>query len=320
MWKYIDKNQCNEFLLSLSLIDEKDKNKYLNKLYAISNNIENNYKIHKVKKRNGKIRTIYEPNATLKHIQRQILENILNNKEISNYATAYKSNLSIKDNAKKHQHQKQILKLDIKDFFQNITFLNIYNTCFPIYYFPKSIGYLLTYLTTYNNYLPQGSITAPYISNLVMKDFDIELGTFCDSKKINYTRYSDDMTFSGDFNPSEIINKVSKMLKSLGLELNYKKIHFIKNNKRQEVTGLVVNEKVRVKREYKKEIRKEMYYIKKYGLLNHLKKIGKSKDEKEYLNNLEGRILFVLNIEENNKEFLNYKNTIKKLKYNNNQK
>ncbi|MBQ9853665.1 MAG: hypothetical protein IJO57_01370, partial [Bacilli bacterium] len=67
MWKYMDKKKCNEFLLSLNLIDDKNLTdiEKLNKIYSISNNINNNYKIHKIKKRNGKIRIIYEPNYVL---------------------------------------------------------------------------------------------------------------------------------------------------------------------------------------------------------------------------------------------------------------
>ena len=59
MWKYITKDQINKFLLSLNLLEDKlsDKEK-LNKLYSISNNIENNYKVFKIKKRNGKFRII----------------------------------------------------------------------------------------------------------------------------------------------------------------------------------------------------------------------------------------------------------------------
>ena len=52
MWKYIGKEECNEFLLSLKLFNCKDKKKYLNTIYSISNNIENNYKIYKIKKKN----------------------------------------------------------------------------------------------------------------------------------------------------------------------------------------------------------------------------------------------------------------------------
>ena len=82
MWKYIGIKECNDFLLSLNLFNCKDEKKYLKTIYSISNNIEKNYKIYKIKKHNGKLRTIHEPNSLLKHIQRQILKNILNNKRI----------------------------------------------------------------------------------------------------------------------------------------------------------------------------------------------------------------------------------------------
>ena len=146
MWKYIGTKECNEFLLSLNLINCKDEKKYIKTIYSISNNIEKNYKIYKIKKRNGKYRTIYEPNSILKHIQKQILVNILNNKSISRYAKAYHKGISLKDNALPHINKEMILKLDITDFFENISFLDIYNACFSIEYFPKSVGMILTYL------------------------------------------------------------------------------------------------------------------------------------------------------------------------------
>ena len=67
-------------------------------------------------------------------------------------------------------------------------------------------------MCTLDDHLVQGAPTSAYISNLVMKSFDEEVGKFADAKNIDYTRYSDDMTFSGDFNPSEIITKVRKEL------------------------------------------------------------------------------------------------------------
>lgn len=314
MWKYITKDQINKFLLSLNLLEDKlsDKEK-LNKLYSISNNIENNYKVFKIKKRNGKFRTIYEPNYTLKSIQRKILNNILNNKSISKYAKAYKKGISLKDNAKEHLNKNIILKLDIKDFFESINFFDIYNSCFQIEYFPKEIGMLLTYLCTYNNYLPQGSPTSSYISNLVMKEFDECIGDYCDKNNISYTRYSDDLTFSGDFNPSIIIKKVRKDLLKLGLKINNNKTHIIKKGNRQTVTGIVVNEKLQISSQYRKEIRKQIYYIKKYGIESHLKFTNKNMSKTKYLNSLYGKINYILQINENDKEFIEYKTYINKL-------
>lgn len=314
MWKYIGTKECNEFLLSLNLINCKDDKKYIKTIYSISNNIEKNYKIYKIKKSNGKYRTIYEPNLILKQIQKQILNNILNNKSISKYAKAYHKGIQLKDNAIPHINKEMILKLDIKDFFENISFLDIYNSCFPIEYFPKSVGMILTYLCTYDNHLTQGSPTSAYISNLVMKEFDEELGNWCNLRNISYTRYSDDMTFSGAFNPSELITKVRKMLYKLGLELNNDKIHIVYKSSSQNVTGIVVNEKMQVNVKYRNKIRQEIYYIKKFGLSSHLKKCDINIDSKRYLNILYGRVLYVLQINENDKEFIKYRQFIENLK------
>ena len=314
MWKYIGTKECNEFLLSLNLINCKDEKKYIKIIYSISNNIEKNYKIYKIKKHNGKYRTIYEPNSILKHIQKQILVNILNNKSISKYAKAYHKGIQLKDNVRPHINKEMILKLDIIDFFENISFLDIYNTCFPIEYFPKSVGMILTYLCTYDNHLTQGAPTSAYISNLVMKEFDEELGNWCDLMNISYTRYSDDMTFSGKFNPSELIVKVRKLLYKLGLELNNDKIHIVFKSSSQNVTGIVVNEKMQVNIKYRNKIRQEIYYIKKFGLISHLKKCNINIDSKRYLNILYGRILYVLQINKNDKEFIKYKIFIENLK------
>lgn len=314
MWKYIGTKECNEFLLSLNLFNCKDKKKYIKTIYSISNNIEKNYKIYKIKKRNGKYRTIYEPNPLLKQIQNKILINILNNKSISKYAKSYHKGISLKDNALPHTNKDIVLKLDIKNFFENITFLDIYNTCFQIEYFPKSVGMILTYLCTYNDHLTQGSPTSPYISNVVMKSFDEELGTWCNFNNISYTRYSDDMTFSGNFNPHEVIIKVRKMLYKLGLELNDKKTHVINKSSRQYITGIVVNKKVQVNVNYRKKIRQEIYYIKKFGLNSHLKKCNINIEPSKYLNILYGKILYVLQVNDEDKEFKEYKKFIAKLK------
>ena len=314
MWKYIGTKECNDFLLSLNLFNCNDEKKYIKILYSISNNIEKNYKIYKIRKRNGKYRTIYEPNSLLKHIQKQILLNILNNKSISKYAKAYHKGISLKDNAIPHINKNIILKLDIKDFFENISFVDIYNSCFPIEYFPKSVGMLLTYLCTYDEHLTQGSPTSAYISNLVMKDFDEVLGAWCEDKNISYTRYSDDMTFSGNFNPKKKKKKVRKMLYKLGLQLNNNKIHVVSKSSNQNVTGIVVNEKVQVSSKYRKEIRQEIYYIKKFGLESHLKYNEVEINKEKYLNILYGKIIYVLQINEDDNEFKKYKTYIFKLK------
>lgn len=308
------KEQSKQFLLSLNLINSNNHKEYLNKLYSISNRIENNYKVYKIKKHNGKYRTIYSPNPLLKNIQRKILNNILNNKEISKYAKAYHKNISLKDNAIPHLNKKVVLKLDIIDFFENIEYPIIYNCCFNEVYFPKSVGHLLTTLCTYESRLPQGAPTSSYISNLIMKEFDNELGEYCEENNISYTRYSDDMTFSGYFNPRELISVVRKKLYKLGLKINNKKIHVINNSQQQNVTGIVVNKKIQVSSKYRNTIRQSIYYIKKYGLKDHLSRIKYLEEPEKYINSMYGKILYVLNIDPSNKEFIEYKEYLTKLK------
>ena len=306
----MDKKKINNsILLSLNLIDYKNHQKYIKTLYAISNNIHNHYRKLIIKKSNGKIRTIYEPSKILKHIQRSILHHVLEKESVSVYAKAYVKGLSLKDNAISHINKPVVLKLDIKNFFDNISFYDVYSKCFNEDKFPRSVGMLLAHLCTYDDFLPQGAPTSSYIANLVMKDFDMEIGILCQKQKISYTRYSDDLTFSGDLVPSDIINVVRKKLYKLGLEINNKKIHIIRDYQRQVVTGVIVNDKMQVSKNYRDKIRQEIYYINKYGLKSHLERINVHK-ESEYLNKLYGRILFVLQINNNDKEFLKYKELV----------
>lgn len=307
MWKYLTDDKYDELLLSLNLINSTDI-KVVNKiLYGISNTMDSNYEEIIIHKKKGGLRYLSEPSKTLKRIQKNILKNILEERRISCYAKAYKKETSLVHNAISHIDKNVIVKLDIKNFFDNITFNKVYESCFNEVLYPKKLGMLLTNLCVYNNALPQGAPTSGYISNLVLRNFDEHIGRYCDEKNISYTRYSDDMTFSGDFNPSEIIGYVNSCLFNEGFKLNKDKIKVVRKNIRQQVTGVVVNEKLSIRKSYKRKIRQEIYYIKKYGIDSHLNKIG-VKDKTLYLRKLFGRINYVLQIESNNVEFIGYKN------------
>lgn len=308
----VTKDMTNEFLLSLNLVDNdlSDKEK-IRRLYILSNNIEHYYKKYEIPKRSGGKRVIYEPNYILKRMQRNILNNVLSGFKVSKYAMAYVKGKSVKDNAFIHVNKKIILKLDIKDFFASISFMDVYNKVFLEEYFPKQVRTVLTYLCTYNEFLPQGAPTSSYISNLVMRDFDEEIGVFCEDNNISYTRYSDDMTFSGNFDVKKVIYKVKDELKKLGMQLNYRKIHVIYNNMSQQVTGITVNEKPQVIKIKRRRIRQEVYYIKKYGLYSHMLRMN-IKDEFSYLFSLFGKINFVLMVNSDDSEFIKYRNFVLK--------
>ena len=276
-------------------------------LYGLSNNLEKHYHNVLIPKSDGSKRKLSVPDLILKRVQKSIADNILTQFPVSNYAKAYKVGGSVQQNAQPHIGKKKILKLDIEGFFDHILYSQVKNIVFCKEKFAEPIRVLLTMLCYYKESLPQGAPTSPAITNIIMYDFDEKVGAFCATKNIAYTRYCDDMTFSGDFDEREVISFVKNELYGLGLFLKNRKTVVVPASKRQTVTGIVVNEKLNITKEYKKNIRQEMYYIQKFGLDEHLNKLGIS-DKRGYILSLTGRIAFVLQTIPNNREFVEYRN------------
>lgn len=285
---------------------EKDLGFSAKTLYGLSNSLEKHYHTVYLPKSDGSKRKLSVPDLILKLVQKSIADNILIQYPISKYAKAYKPGSSIQKNARPHIGKKKILKLDIEGFFDHILYSRVKDTVFYEEKYSESIRILLTMLCYYNDSLPQGAPTSPAITNIIMYDFDETVGAFCNEKNIAYTRYCDDMTFSGCFDEREIISFVKGELRKLGLFLKNRKTAVISASKRQVVTGIVVNEKMNVTKDYKKTIRQEIYYIKKFGLDEHLKRLGIS-DKQQYVLSLKGRIAFVLQTIPNEYEFVEYK-------------
>ena len=278
-------------------------------LYGLSNNLEKHYHNVFIPKSDGSKRKLSVPDLILKRVQKSIADNILVQYPISRYAKAYKFGSSVQQNAQPHVGKKKILKLDIEGFFDNILYSQIKDLVFCEGKYSEPIRILLTILCYYKESLPQGAPTSPAITNIIMFDFDETVGAFCNKKNIAYTRYCDDMTFSGDFDEREIISFVKGELCKLGLYLKNRKTAIIPATKRQTVTGIVVNEKINITKDYKKSIRQEIYYIKKFGLDEHMNRRGIS-DKQQYLLSLRGRIAFVLHTVPNDREFMGYKNSL----------
>ncbi len=280
-------------------------------LYGLSNNLEKHYHNVFIPKSDGSKRKLSVPDLILKKVQRSIADNILAYYPVSKYATAYKPGGSVQKIARPHVNKKKLLKLDIEGFFDNIIYSRVKDIVFYEGKFSEPIRILLTMLCYYKESLPQGAPTSPAITNIIMYDFDEKIGAYCREKGISYTRYCDDMTFSGDFDEKEIIALVREELKRLGLVLKKRKTAVISSRKRQTVTGIVVNEKINLTKEYKKKIRQEMYYIEKFGLESHVRKTGIT-DRVAYLTSLKGRIAFVLQTCPNDSEFVTYKDFLRR--------
>ncbi len=276
LWKYCTSGQAKEMLRSFGLLDgvKIKEETYFSCLYALGNHAEEHYHAAEIPKKGGKTRKLLVPDYLLGRVQRNILHHVLDGLTVSGYARAYLPHQSIVENAKPHVGAKRLLKLDIIDFFQNISYFLVYRYAFPGIYFPPPVRTLLTHLCCFEDSLPQGAPTSPAVSNLVMKPFDEYIGNWCAERGIQYTRYCDDMTFSGEFDVREVKRKVRGFLAAYGFRLNQKKTQVQGSYCRQTVTGIVVNEKLQVSRAYRRALRAEIYYCGKYGVESHLQRRG----------------------------------------------
>lgn len=276
-------------------------------LYSISNNLSKHYSEVLIPKKSGGYRKLMVPDKILKCVQKRIAQMLLPLIPVSPYAAAYIPGGSTKRNAKPHVGKQRILKLDIYNFFDSVRYSDVKEKVFPASIYSDENRILLSHLCYFHDSLPQGAPSSPMISNILLYDFDIETSRWCSEKNIVYTRYCDDMTFSGDFSASEIIEYAAESLKKHHFLLNRKKIVAATRSQRQIVTGLITNSRLNVPAPYRKQIRQEMYYCQKYGIKSHIERCGLDCSEQNYRNHMLGKINYVLSVSENDDKMLSYK-------------
>ncbi len=282
-------------------------------LYGLSNNLSAHYRQVKFPKRDGSFRTLNVPDEILSRVQRAIADKLLAYEPVSPYATAYRVAGSIRKNAAPHVGKSKLLKLDIAHFFDSVMYSAVKEHAFPKEKYAEKIRVLLAMLCYCGEVLPQGAPSSPIITNIVMREFDETVGKQCRDLGVSYTRYCDDMTFSGDFDEAEIIPFVREQLKKRGFFLNERKTAVVPFCRRQAVTGVIVNDKLNISAAYRRKIRQELFYIRKFGVKDHLKRIGTPISENEYLMKLLGRINYVLQISPDDGKFSEYKETVIRL-------
>ena len=160
--------------------------------------------------------------------------------------------------------------------------------------------------------LPQGAPSSPAITNIILYEFDEQIGQWCAEHGIAYTRYCDDMTFSGNFDPAEVIHFVRLELQKMGCLLNEQKTRIQHPGQQQTVTGIVVNEKLSIPADYRRKLRQELYYCRKFGVQEHLQKIGLEIPTDTYRIQLLGKVNYVLQIHPNDKDMLDAQKWLRK--------
>ena len=195
----------------------------------------------------------------------------------------------IRENPRFHRCQPMVLSLDIKDFFGSISATKVYRF-FKRLGYCKSVSTMITHLCTLDQSLPQGHRQPGNLEFPSMIDHS-SCG-YAIKNKIRYTRYADDLTFSGDFDVGSLITLVIRVLEDEGLTLNGKKTRLMLAHNRQEVTGIVVNRKMQAQKIVRSKLRQTIFYIEKYGLDSHME--FKSETRANYVNHLRGIANFIL--------------------------
>ena len=213
------------------------------------------YSIHPVAKKSGGFRVISAPRSYLKAIQWWILDNILKGAPDHECIHGFRIGRSYISNAKLHSGAKHLLNVDILNFFDNITDLQVFEQFLRLGY-DGGGAKVLSNLTTLHGCAPTGAPTSPKLGNLVLLEFDAAIAAMAAGRGMKYTRYADDITISSQTRIEfDVLDFIKKQLNRFGFSLNEEKSKFMGRGERMEVTGLNINSGVTINREWRNKVR-----------------------------------------------------------------
>lgn len=202
-------------------------------------------KLIKIKKRSGGTRSVYQPSSKLKLIQYWLIDHCLSKIDIHESAAAFFKGASIRANAERHSKNKYFVRIDLENFFPSIRFSDLspylkewHKSALPEWPLnAESRSVIATALFDKSKRLPIGFPTSPIVANIVMASVDrlIEerLAQNNDLGSITYTRYADDMVFSG--NTKGISGKLIGIVRDILNEIETPKLKI--NEKKTNVTS-----------------------------------------------------------------------------------
>lgn len=260
------------------------------------------YYLMSIPKRGYGLRRISVPSHLLRAQQEFILEHILSELSVSDRAYAYRKGRSAADCAGPHVGREVLLHLDISDFFGSVTENMVYEMFCRETGYGKSLCRFLARLCCLRGSLPQGTVTSPMLSNIVFRSCDDALERIAQAYGMEYTRYSDDLFFSGDGDVpvGEILKEIEWILRSCGFRLNEKKTKVLRRQRRQEILGLTVNDRIQVTREYRRQLMQELHYLEKFG--KNCDGAIACGDYLRYMQQLQGKLAYVLHIDPDNEK------------------
>lgn len=272
---------------------------------------DRHYRKFEMPKRRGGTRVIEVPTPALLEAQRWIKSSILDKIEVHDSAHGFVGNRSVVTNAKVHLGAKCLLKVDIKDFFPSIK-IKRGIAVFMRLGFPPNVAYYLASLCFKSGRLPQGAATSPSISNVVAKRLDARLLGAAKIHGLNYTRYADDMVFSGSEMDTEFLSVVNGIAIAESFQLNSAKTQFVWENSKKIITGVSISSgKLALPRKSVREIKQECNFILKRGYWAHIEATGNR--DPILIERLIGRVGFWLQIDPENTTALRIRKALLKL-------
>ncbi len=231
-----------------------------------SNNAKQRYVSFQIPKKDGTSRTIDAPCKNLKVIQKALAVLLESIYVPNTSAMGFVTGRSIVDNAKAHLGRAYVYNIDLKNFFPSITAGRV---CARLqakpYEFKKEIASTIADICCRKGddgiaVLPQGAPTSPIMTNFVCEKLDYKLQKLAKAFRLTYTRYADDITFSGNRNVFKEDGKFCQKLRHIieeeeHFKVNEKKTRLCQRGGRMEVTGLTVNAKLNTSRKYMRQIR-----------------------------------------------------------------
>jgi RNA-directed DNA polymerase len=229
-------------------------------------------------KRSGTVRLIESPKPRLKELQRLILARLLDEIPLHPAVHGFRKGRSITTFTALHVGQRVVLRMDLRDFFPSISRARVQALLRTAGY-PEPVADLLGGICTNaaprdvwdklafhvdppqlreirelyaEPHLPQGAPTSPALANLCCYRMDCRLAGLARSAGAEYTRYADDLAFSGGEEFERRVNRfsthVAAILLEEGFAANHHKTRIMRQGVRQQLTGLVVNRRMNVKR------------------------------------------------------------------------
>ena len=272
------------------------------------------YKTFYIPKKSGGVREISAPRALLKSFLTYTNKLLQAFYDAPQYVTGFVPEKSVVDNAEFHIGKNFVFNTDLKDFFPSITKSRIWATLkHPPFNFNDTIADAIAGLCCTETVidgkkhwvLPQGSPCSPVLTNIVCRNLDRQLQKLAKKYRLRYSRYADDITFSGNRNIFRKDGSFQRELKAIvvgqNFTINEKKTRLQPKNMRQEVTGLVVSDRVNVSREYVRNIDNLLYIWEKYGeadayakfLMHYTPKQNLHKDKPNMRAVLQGKLLYL---------------------------